>query len=260
VAHLPSAIGVGDIGQSASTLAHRGIDTWRVPDPDQLLEEAEVTEFWGWDFTRLGARLVSEPPPWAFEEIVADRAARATTMLDMGTGGGEWLSSLRVRAPLTVATESCPPNVGVAAAKLHALGVAVVQDEGATDNLRQGRGAPRGRLGFTAEAFDLVTNRHESFVAAEVSRVLRPEGIFVTQQTHSGSEQFHELLGVQPPQVEEFEIDLALEQLSAAGLIVDEADEVMPRRSLPTSARWRATCARSPGPCPASRSAPTGRR
>ena len=196
-----------------------------MPDPDQLLEDAEVTDFQGWDFTRLGARLVSEPPPWAFEEIVADHAARATTMLDMGTGGGEWLSSLRVRAPVTVATESWPPNVGVAAAKLHALGVPVVQDEGATDNLRQGREDPRGRLAFTAEAFDLVTNRHESFAASEVSRVLRREGTFVTQQAHSGSQQFHELLGVQPPQVEEFEIDLALEQLSAAGLIVDEADE-----------------------------------
>ena len=223
---MPSAIGVfWDISPSPPTLAHPGIDTGRVPDPDQLLEDAEVTDFQGWDFTRLGARLVSEPPPWAFEEIVADRAARATTMLDMGTGGGEWLSSLPVRPPVTVATESWPPNVGVAAANLHALGVPVVQDEGATDNVRQGREDPRGRLAFTAEAFNLVTNRHESFVASEVSRILRPEGIFVTQQTHSGSQQFHELLGVQPPQVEELEIDLALEQLSAAGLIVDEADE-----------------------------------
>jgi hypothetical protein len=119
-------------------------------------------------------------------------------MLDMGTGGGEWLSSLRVRAPLTVATESWPPNVGVAAAKLHALGVPVVQDEGATDNVRQGRDDPSGRLGFTAGAFDLVTNRHESFVAAEVSRVLRPECIFVIQQTHSGPQQFHELLASNP--------------------------------------------------------------
>ena len=196
-----------------------------MPHPDQLLEDAEVTDFQGWDFTRLGPRLVSEPPPWAFEEIVADRAAMATTMLDMGTGGGEWLSSLRVRAPVTVATESWPPNVGVAAAKLHALGVPVVRDEGATDNPRQGREDPRGRLAFTAEAFDLVTNRHESFVASEVCRVLRPEGTFLTQQTHSGSQQFHELLGVQPPHFEEFEIDLALDQLSAAGLTVDEADE-----------------------------------
>jgi SAM-dependent methyltransferase len=196
-----------------------------VPDPDQLLEDAEFTDFQGWDFTRLGDRLVSEPPPWAFEEIVAELAATATTMLDMGTGGGEWLSSLRARAPVTVATESWPPNVRVAAARLQALGVPVVQDEGAADNHRQDREDPRGRMAFAAEAFDLVTNRHESFVASEVSRVLRPEGTFVTQQAHSGFQQFHELLGVQPPDIEEFDIDLALEQLSAAGLTVDEADE-----------------------------------
>jgi hypothetical protein len=111
-----------------------------VPDPDQLLEDAEVTDFDGWDFTRLGARLVSSPPQWAFEEIVAELAASATTILDMGTGGGEWLSSLRARAPVTVATESWPPNVGVAAARLQALGgVPVVQDEGATDNHCQDR-------------------------------------------------------------------------------------------------------------------------
>ena len=146
-------------------------------------------------------------------------------MLDMGTGGGEWLSSLRARAPVTVATESWPPNVGIAATKLRALGVPVVHDEGATDNLRQDREDPKGRLAFTAGAFDLVTNRHESFVASEVSRVLQPKGTFLTQQAQSGSQQFHQLLGVQPAHVEELEMDLAIEQLHAAALPVDEAHE-----------------------------------
>jgi SAM-dependent methyltransferase len=196
-----------------------------VPDPDQLLDAAELTDFEGWDFTGLGARLVSEPPPWAFEEIVAEHAAMALTMLDMGTGGGEWLSSLGARAPFTVATESWPPNVGLAAARLHAVGVPVVQDEGAADNQRQDTDDPRGRLAFTAETFDLVTNRHESFVAAEVARVLRPGGTFVTQQAQSGSQEFQELLGLEPQDVKEFEIDLALEQLGAAGLTPDEAGE-----------------------------------
>jgi SAM-dependent methyltransferase len=197
-----------------------------VPDPEQLLEDAEVTDFRGWDFTSLGARLVSEPPPWAFEEIVSERVATAKTMLDMGTGGGEWLSALRARATVTVATESWPPNVGVAAARLQGLGIPVVHDEGATDNRRQACEDPRGRLAFAAEAFDLVTNRHESFVASEVGRVLRAGGTFLTQQTQQGSQQFYELLGVQPPDnIEEFEIDLALEQLRAAGLTIDEAHE-----------------------------------
>jgi len=146
-------------------------------------------------------------------------------MLDMGTGGGEWLSSLRALAPLTIATESWLPNVGVAAARLHPLGIPVVQTEGATDNHRQDREDPKGRLGFKSEAFDLVTNRHESFVASEVSRILRPNGTFITQQTHSGSKQFHELLGIEPPNIEELEIDVVIDQVNAAGLTVEEADE-----------------------------------
>jgi SAM-dependent methyltransferase len=196
-----------------------------VPEPDRLLEDAERTDFQGWDFSRLGARLVSEPPPWDFEAIVAGNAARARAMLDMGTGGGEWLSGLSARAPFTAATESWPPNIGIAAARLRPLGIPVVRVEGAADNHRQDRGDPKGRLAFASEAFDLVTNRHESFVASEVSRILRPDGTFITQQTQSGSKQFHELLSVEPPQAEELEIGLVVEQLTAAGLTVEDADE-----------------------------------
>jgi hypothetical protein len=143
----------------------------------------------------------------------------------MGTGGGEWLSSLRARAPVTVATESWPPNVGLAATRLRALGVPVVHVEGARDNLRQDLGDPKGRLGFLGEAFDLVTNRHESFVASEVCRVLRDQGTFLTQQTQSGSQKFHELLGVRPPPVQELELSLVVEQLRDAGLTVDDAEQ-----------------------------------
>jgi SAM-dependent methyltransferase len=194
-------------------------------DPDELLAEAEATAFQGWDFSQLGDRLVLEPPHWDFAEIAANAAARATTMLDMGTGGGEWLSSLSSRARVTVATESWQTNVAVAAARLRILGVPVVYTEGAPDNHRQSPGDPAGRLPFRTEAFDLVTNRHESFRADEVARVLHPDGIFLTQQAHSGSEQFHQLLGSELPGPHEFELDLAVAQLRDAGLRIDEADE-----------------------------------
>lgn len=194
-------------------------------DPDQLLAEAEATAFQGWDFSRLGDRLVLEPPHWAFEEIVAEAAARATTMLDMGTGGGEWLSSLRTRAPFTAATESWLPNVRLAASRLRPLGVPLVHTEGAPDNFRQDPLDPRGRLPFRADAFDLVTSRHESFQSADLAHVLRSGGTFLTQQAHSGSEQFHQLLGQKTPEVQEFELDLAVAQLEDAGLNVDETDE-----------------------------------
>jgi SAM-dependent methyltransferase len=99
-----------------------------------------------------------------------------------------------------------------------------VYTESAPDNHCQELADPSGRLPFRTGAFDLVSNRHESFRAGEVARVLRPGGIFLTQQAHSGSRQFHQLLGAEPPPVHEFEIDLALAQVREAGLTVEEAD------------------------------------
>ena len=186
---------------------------------EALLQQAREMPFRGWDFSVLGDRLVLEPPPWSFEQIVDDAAVRAASMLDMGTGGGEWLSNRR-HAPRTVATESWPPNVPIAAARLGPLGIAVVRDEGAIDNADQATSEPRGRLAFRDAAFDLVVNRHESFVAVEVRRVLRDGGEFVTQQAGSGSRHFHELLALEPPTDDDFHIDLAVEQLERAGLRV----------------------------------------
>ena len=190
---------------------------------DELLEEAARIPFQSWDFSRLGDRLVLVPPPWSFEDLVSEQAHGCESMLDMGTGGGEFLGSLRHHPGRTVATESWPANVPLAAARLGPVGIAVVQDEGAVDNVDQLLGSPRGRLAFRDEAFDLVVNRHEAFVAAEVRRVLRSGGVFVTQQANSGSRQFHELLGLDPAPIEEFHIDLAVEQLEATGFHIDRA-------------------------------------
>jgi SAM-dependent methyltransferase len=194
-----------------------------VKTTDELLDEAAEIPFRGWDFSRLGSRLVLQPPPWPFEDIVTGLMDHAEVTLDMGTGGGEWLSSLSRRPAHMVTTESWPPNVPVAAARLQPLGVSVVHDEGAVDNVVQHLGQPRGRLAFRDGAFDLVVDRHESFVAAEVRRVLRPGGIFVTQQADSGSRQFHELLGLEPLTLEEFGLELAVEQITEAGLHIDES-------------------------------------
>jgi SAM-dependent methyltransferase len=186
---------------------------------EALLSAALDVPFRGWDFSVLGDRLVLESPPWSFEQIVDDAAVQAVSMLDMGTGGGEWLSNRR-HAARTVATESWPPNVPIAATRLRRFGIAVVRDEGATDNADQATSAPRGRLAFRDAAFDLVVSRHESFVALEIHRVLRDGGVFITQQAGSGSRRFHELLGLEPPADTDFRLDLAVEQLERAGLHV----------------------------------------
>lgn len=194
-------------------------------DFDALLAEAASTPVGGWDFSRFGDRLCALPRPWDFARIVAQQAASAGTMLDLGTGGGEWLAALETRAPRTVATESWSPNVPVARARLAPLGVDVVETVGAPDNVAQAGELPS--LPFGNASFELVCSRHESYVAAEVARVLAPGGIFLTQQTGGDYGDFHELLGRERPAVAEpaWTLAFATAQLEAAGLVVEDGAE-----------------------------------
>ncbi len=55
----------------------------------------------GWDFSYLSRteRMTSEPLPWSYGSLVIAAMAGAGSMLDMGTGGGEFLSALRPFPP-----------------------------------------------------------------------------------------------------------------------------------------------------------------
>lgn len=191
---------------------------------DELVSEALAAPFSGWDFSWLDWR--RQPTgrlPWSYRREVARRAALAGTMLDMGTGGGERLSRLPARSRHTVATEAWPPNVPVAAARLHPLGIPVIQDEGAPDNMARD-GSDRGRLPFRDGAFGLIANRHEAFEATEVARVLAPGGAFVTQQVDFHSyDDLYRLVGIDGPGQPDSWLPLARRQVVDAGLTVRAA-------------------------------------
>ena len=190
---------------------------------DELLAEAEAQPFTGWDFSWLGDRMQVERP-WDYTQIVLDAARRAPDLLDMGTGGGEWLADLPVRPRCTIATEAWPPNVAGAARHLRAVGVPVVRDEGAADNARQAADPPRGRLPFRDGAFHLVVNRHEAFVAGEVARVLAPNGTFVTQQVDNANlDDLYGLLERDRVPPDPSWLPLAVEQIAGAGLEITDA-------------------------------------
>ncbi len=185
---------------------------------ESLIAEALDAPFEGWGFDWLRGRTRIEPAPWSYPREVARLARNAETMLDMGTGGGEVLARLPARAPFTVATEGWAPNVGVAANRLRPFGIPVVHYEGAPDNIGQDASTP-GRLPFDAETFDLVTNRHESFEARDVARVLRPHGTFVTQQIDSRAfDDIYDALELTPPGAPESWLPLAEQQTRTAGL------------------------------------------
>ncbi|MGZ8736957.1 MAG: class I SAM-dependent methyltransferase [Nocardioides sp.] len=127
----------------------------------------------GWDFSELGDRLVTEEPPWSYDALARAALAGARSALDLGTGGGEVLAALADALPAdTVATEGWPPNLSVATRNLAAHGVDVAAYDSEADPV----------MPFPDERFDVVLDRHESYDAAEVLRLLRPGGVFLTQQ------------------------------------------------------------------------------
>jgi SAM-dependent methyltransferase len=136
------------------------------------VERAEGFSGWSFDLEerRLGPAL-----PWSYEGEVRRLARGATAVLDLGTGGGERLASLRDGLPSrVVATEEWHVNAPVARERLAPLGVEVVR-------------ARSLALPFAEGAFDLVIDRHEELEASEIERVLRPGGTFVTQQVGRGN-------------------------------------------------------------------------
>ena len=193
---------------------------------ERLLAEAEGRPLEGWDFGWLGERMRSSELPWDFAARVVERARRSPDLLDLGTGGGEWLSSLPYRPPRTVAAEGWEPNVAVARERLGPLGVTVVPIEPAPDNVEQHVEEQRGRLPFTAASFGLVVSRHESYVATEIRRVLVPGGCFLTQQVGgSGYDELRGSLGLEPDRRKPWTLSLAKAQLEEAGLAVVESGE-----------------------------------
>ncbi len=143
----------------------------------------------GWDFSWFEGRATEGRPPWGYAGRLASRLARAGAALDVETGGGEVLAGADSRPPLLVATESWPPNVAAATARLLPLGIHVVAV------------ADAPALPFAPSSFDLVVSRHPVVVLwEEIARVLRPGGTYLSQQIGAGTnrELTEFMMGPQP--------------------------------------------------------------
>ena len=126
--------------------------------------------FSGWRFPKDSWRLLGPSLPWNYAALVRNAAKSAGSVLDMGTGGGEFLAEIFPSLPLrTVATEEWSVNVPVARANLAKIGIDTVHSRSL-------------QLPFKDECFDLVINRHEELEPSEVARVIRSGGRVITQQ------------------------------------------------------------------------------
>lgn len=133
-------------------------------------EEAQA-HIHGWDFSHIGGRYEEEGDlPWDFRSVVQSYRKDSWELLDMDTGGGEFLLSLGHPYAHTAATEGYPPNVALCERTLSPLGV----------DFREA--ADVSRLPFWDGRFDLIINRHGDFHILELWRLLKPGGLFLTQQ------------------------------------------------------------------------------
>ena len=183
---------------------------------EELVSEAERAPITGWDFGWLDGRATEERAPWGYSKLLAERMTQASSALDLETGGGEVLAELPTVAPRTVATEGWGPMIPVAAQTLLARGVRLIH------------AAPNGPLPFASEVFDLVSSRHPTSTPwAEIDRVLRPGGTFLTQQV--GSRSMDELGSLfRGPATGQRTLNATIAAARDAGLDVTRAEEAKP--------------------------------
>lgn len=144
-------------------------------------EEESTAHIHGWDFSYIDGRYSEENDlPWDYRETILRYRRSEMKILDIDTGGGEFLLSLNHPYGNTSATEAYPPNVELCKQTLLPLGI----------DFRQGEATKK--LPFADGSFDMVINRHGGFNAEEIHRILKPGGLFITQQV--GAENDRELV------------------------------------------------------------------
>lgn len=190
---------------------------------DELIDEGSAAPTEGWDFSWLNGRATEGRPSWKYVASLTRRIDHASSVLDIQTGGGErfaeaLLGSVHLPESLA-ATEPWPLNVAKARQTLSPFGV-VVSEVG-----------EREPFPFADQSFDLVCSRHPTMNNwAEISRVLRHNGIFFSQQIGAGTNR--ELTDFfMGPQLlaDDQRPDVAASHARAAGLeIIDAREESLP--------------------------------
>ncbi len=148
---------------------------------DEWIKEESVAHIRGWDFSHIDGRYEEEDDlPWNFREIIKKYLDSSKDLLDMDTGGGEFLLSLGHPNDKISAIEGYKPNVKYCREVLLPLGIDFKEADGSD------------MLPFDDKKFDVITNRHGDYNISEIKRLLKEDGVFLTQQV--GAENDRELI------------------------------------------------------------------
>lgn len=152
--------------------------------------EEKVAHIKGWDFSYIEDRYHSyeNDLPWNYEEIVKNHLQPEAKILDIDTGGGEVLLSFHHPYHLTTVTEGFAPNVKLCKETLGTLGIRVCEV------------TEYSHMPFQENEFDIVINRHGAYDVQELYRILKPGGLFITQQV--GEDNDRELVEFLLPECE----------------------------------------------------------
>ena len=91
----------------------------------EWLAEEEIAHIKGWDFSHIEGKFKSEEDemPWDYALVIKKYLKPTDRILDIDTGGGEFLLSLQHPYELTSATEGYAPNVTLCKQTLPPLGI-----------------------------------------------------------------------------------------------------------------------------------------
>lgn len=131
---------------------------------------ASVGERRGWDFSRMSAD--RDPVPWDYADVVRRYLQPSSRVLDLGTGGGERFLAVAPHFGTGVSIDAVPPMIQVARENMPLSLVEKISFEVMRAEA----------LRFPDAAFDVVLNRHAPVYDEEIVRVLRSDGVFITQQ------------------------------------------------------------------------------
>lgn len=182
----------------------------------QWLEEESIAHIKGWDFSHIEGRYTEETDfPWDYRSLILHYISPQTRLLDIDTGGGEFLLGLGHPRSLLAATENFPPNVRLCRETLTPLGVDFRQADGSQE------------LPWPDSSFDMVINRHGDFNAGEIYRVLKPGGVFITQQVGADNDRdlVELLLPGTPAPFPQQRLSIARETFERAGFTILQARE-----------------------------------